>query len=631
MTPGTRGKASALSPQWQSHDAQDANGSDTGEDSSHEAHPTGLQGATKLNGSGHRHLRPRKEVRKLRTGKSVNERTELLSRSYDRQRGSLSPHLSDAGGSDIERPSTPLMMQRYLSHEIASEDLEYTLAVPSSGTSDVGSIPSTPKLDLVDIHEVGSAAHDRPRPGRPRKDTVGPDALNAPTFVATERGRKPFPEMTLRSRVKLLFTQTIANLISTGFLIFIVTWALTSRFIGALPTLLTLGLFREKRDTRIWDDPKKWQTEDVVKDIGYYARNCGYDIEDQVVVTKDGYLLRVHRVIVPHRKDKLHSDGRGGFPVIIQHGLFQSAGSFVTSEERSLAFWLAEHGGYQVYLTNNRGVFDMGHVKLQRNDPRFWDYNIRELAMYDLPAVVDHVLAETGYDQLAFIGHSQGNATMFCSLARGMVPQIGDKLSVFIALAPAVYAGPLTTGFPFGALVNMPWKTWKRIFGTLDFIPLMRWSYDYVPSMPFSLLGYQMFAFLFNWTDANWLQRRKPKMFRFTPSPVSSAGVFWWTGLGGFSSRGCVLNVKAKRWFDERFPPLSLYHGGHDYLVLCDPLLDRIRDHEPYVNLLRVNRLATGEHCDSFWGIDAVETTYGDILEDIERTRGPYPEELALT
>ena len=78
--------------------------------------------------------------------------------------------------------------------------------------------------------------------------------------------------------------------------------------------------------------------------------------------------------------------------------------------------------------------------------------------------------------QVAFIGHSQGNATMFCTLARGMFPQIGESLSLFIALAPAVYAGPLTTGFPFGLIKNMEWSTWKRVFGVLDFIPMMRYA-----------------------------------------------------------------------------------------------------------------------------------------------------------
>lgn len=46
------------------------------------------------------------------------------------------------------------------------------------------------------------------------------------------------------------------------------------------------------------------------------------------------------------------------------------------------------------------------------------DYNIRELALFDLPAVIEHVKAETGYSQVAFIGHSQGNATMFCTLGK---------------------------------------------------------------------------------------------------------------------------------------------------------------------------------------------------------------------
>jgi len=196
---------------------------------------------------------------------------------------------------------------------------------------------------------------------------------------------------------------------------------------------------------------------------------------------------------------------------------------------------------------------------------------------------------------------------MFCSLAQGMVPELGEKLSLFIALAPAVYAGPLTTGFPFTALKNMRWKTWRRWFGAssslpwssverraaarradlvegalraglLDFIPLMRISYDWVPSRLFGLLGYQMFAFLFSWTDANWVRPRPPspslplppalrlslrapapahdaltrphaprtqlldrkaKMFCFMPSPVSSASIFWWTGYAGFST--CVL------------------------------------------------------------------------------------------
>lgn len=65
-----------------------------------------------------------------------------------------------------------------------------------------------------------------------------------------------------------------------------------------------------------------------------------------------------------------------------------------------------------------------------------------------------------------------------------MVPELGEKLTYFGALAPAVYAGPLTSCFPFTTLGQMDWATWKRFFGVLDFIPLMKQSYDYTPALP---------------------------------------------------------------------------------------------------------------------------------------------------
>jgi hypothetical protein len=38
--------------------------------------------------------------------------------------------------------------------------------------------------------------------------------------------------------------------------------------------------------------------------------------------------------------------------------------------------------------------------------------------------------------------------------------------------------------------------------------------------------------------------------------------------------------------------------------------------------------LEEGEHCDNFWEADAVEHSFVHILEDIEKTRPRYPEEL---
>ena len=62
--------------------------------------------------------------------------------------------------------------------------------------------------------------------------------------------------------------------------------------------------------------------------------------------------------------------GKGPFPVLILHGPFQSSGSFITSEEHSLAFWLSECS-YQVILGNTCAVF-MGHKHFSCSDPCFW-------------------------------------------------------------------------------------------------------------------------------------------------------------------------------------------------------------------------------------------------------------------
>ena len=222
--------------------------------------------------------------------------------------------------------------------------------------------------------------------------------FNIPSFISTERGGRIKPP-TLRSRIKLQWSQFWANAISTAFLLFIILWALTQR---SLQHIVNTLLGRNKpRLPRPWDNPEKWKKEKLVKDVKYYARSCGYDIIDQTLKTDDGYYMRVHKVIVPSQLGKLRSDGKGGFPVIIQHGLFQSSGSFVTSEERSLAFWLAEKGGYQVYLSNGRAVFDMGHTSLKRSDPRLCVFeNISERAIVsdadpDLQLGLQHPRART--------------------------------------------------------------------------------------------------------------------------------------------------------------------------------------------------------------------------------------------
>lgn len=157
----------------------------------------------------------------------------------------------------------------------------------------------------------------------------------------------------------------------------------------------------------------------------YYAEYFGYQCELLEVETEDGFVLRLHHLISKKHKQL-------GHPVILQHGILSNSVTFMVNEERSLAFWLVEQGefrresprgrlgacpltcsvdaGYDVYLSNIRTNFKMPHRHFPRSDPRYWAWSIEQIAMYDLPAVVDFVMGRTG-KKPAYIGHSQGTGT----------------------------------------------------------------------------------------------------------------------------------------------------------------------------------------------------------------------------
>lgn len=68
-----------------------------------------------------------------------------------------------------------------------------------------------------------------------------------------------------------------------------------------------------------------------------------------------------------------------------------------------------------------------------------------------------------------------------------------------------------------------------------------------------------------------------------------------WCGKGGFADRKCTLDDTLDRWFDNRFPPLSIYHGGRDFLVLAEPLIERMKEKEKDVKVIKVTKLELSE------------------------------------
>lgn len=96
------------------------------------------------------------------------------------------------------------------------------------------------------------------------------------------------------------------------------------------------------------------------RDFGELCSIYGYTHEEHVVLTKDGYLLGLHRLPSKMGHKKTNPGSSTGKPVVyLHHGLLMNSEVWVclTDAERALPFVLAEQG-YDVWLGNNRcGAF----------------------------------------------------------------------------------------------------------------------------------------------------------------------------------------------------------------------------------------------------------------------------------
>lgn len=162
-----------------------------------------------------------------------------------------------------------------------------------------------------------------------------------------------------------------------------------------------------------------------------------YPIEDHIVKTPDGYILTMFRM----KKDEASTK-----PVVfLMHGLFGSSDDYVVNGVgRSLAHILVDEG-FDVWLGNARGnKYSKKHEYLSNMDPRFWSFEWHEIALKDLPTMLNHILKTTGSEKLSYVGHSQGGTTLL--VLNSIDPQYGLKtIKSAHLLAPACFVGNART------------------------------------------------------------------------------------------------------------------------------------------------------------------------------------------
>ena len=175
----------------------------------------------------------------------------------------------------------------------------------------------------------------------------------------------------------------------------------------------------------------------------------GYEIESHFVTTEDGYILNMFRI--PRGKGEARGEGPRP-PVLLQHGLLDSSFTWVNNyRNESLGFLLAD-AGFDVWFGNNRGNrYGRNHTTLDPDDGTlpFWAFSWDEMAVMDIPAMVNYACAQSGAASLGYVGHSEGTIQMFAAAAEagaGLAPATAAalaKVNLFVALAPVAYVSHL--------------------------------------------------------------------------------------------------------------------------------------------------------------------------------------------
>lgn len=173
------------------------------------------------------------------------------------------------------------------------------------------------------------------------------------------------------------------------------------------------------------------QSSDLDRDARLRApellRAYGYPAEEHFVTTEDGYILGMHRVPNP-----------GKPAVLVMHGMLSSSADFILMGPGiALAYFLHDEG-YDVWLGNCRGNrYSTAHVSLDTASEDFWRFSWDEIGNFDLPAMIDYVIAETGQASIQYIGHSQGTTAFWvmCHLR----PEYNDRILAMHAMAGAAW------------------------------------------------------------------------------------------------------------------------------------------------------------------------------------------------
>ncbi|XP_033740814.1 lysosomal acid lipase/cholesteryl ester hydrolase-like [Pecten maximus] len=356
----------------------------------------------------------------------------------------------------------------------------------------------------------------------------------------------------------------------------------------------------------------------------------GYPCEEYEVPTDDGFILGLQRI--PHGKletQKVYYPKDDQPVVLLQHGLLSCSACWVENlVNESLGFLMADNG-LDVWLGNSRGnTYSRKHKTLSPNDPKFWEWSWDEMAIYDLPAMVDYILNVTNRKQLYYLGYSQGTQIAFSGLGQ---PWNTDKVKMFFAFAPVTTLGNIISPIRLLAPFAEPIQTLYEMFGKAEFLPsteVVKWLGRTACSKPGLDFICENVLFVLGGYDFKQLnETRIPVYVANHPAGTSVQNVVHYAQsvlhknflMYDFGSSEANLDhynqTTPPAWNASLVKtPTVVYSGAKDWLA--DPtdvtaLLPEI------TNLVASKVMDEWEHLDFIWAMDAPQQVYNDVIRRI--------------
>ncbi|XP_069668920.1 lipase 3-like [Periplaneta americana] len=355
----------------------------------------------------------------------------------------------------------------------------------------------------------------------------------------------------------------------------------------------------------------------------------GYPAETHTVATEDGYILTIHRIpYSPNNTTRKHR------PVVfLQHGLLCSSFDWIIlGPGKALAYLLADEG-YDVWIGNARGnVYSRKHKSFTLQQRQFWNFSWHEMGVYDLPAVIDFILARTDQQDLSYFGHSMGT-TMFLVLM-SMKPMYNSKIRLMVAFAPVAFMSHIRSQFTKIAIYSRTGEEADQLYNSDYFPPSKTWGeivQVFCSNWAITQHLCSSLIFILGGFDPQQLDRTLlPVIMSHYPAGSSTKA---WVHYGQLMRTGKfqqydhseALNLK---YYGTTKPPeynlsfitapICTYNGENDWLSTKE---DTEQLHSFLPNVVGKNKvsLKAFNHFDFLWAKDAKTLLYDDVIHLLKK------------